>query len=124
MKRLSIYFSTIIFGLLFISCSSLDEDVEFSYPEIEENSLSDSAIIEEELPIIIPEDSVEEENITAEIKNIPIPFCEEGEFEQLYSKDRIIKISESPKIRVLHNQDNEKKICILSGEAEITRGTE
>ncbi|EJF07349.1 hypothetical protein ThvES_00005230 [Thiovulum sp. ES] len=62
----------------------------------------------------------DEPNTTIKTENLEVPFCGNGVL-VLQSGDEVVKISENPEVEIVHNQYDEKTICIISGEVEIIR---
>jgi hypothetical protein len=52
---------------------------------------------------------------------INIPNCKDGEYQALVSGDKIQKLSNSARIKIIHGADNSKKVCIVNGEAKVSK---
>lgn len=113
MKKIFLGLLPLLLSLLFFGCSSSSDNTqETAVDEINETTTP----APEENTTQPPED-----NTSVEQNNISIPSCESGEYEQLQSGDKIIKVSDEPQVEIIHNQDNKKSVCLKSGEAEIDR---
>jgi hypothetical protein len=131
---------------LFLGCSdSIDTDLEENLTEVEkpeenltevekpEENLTEVEQPEENLTEVEkPEENLTEveqpeENLTEVEKpeenltrEIAILSCDEG-YTDLISGDQVEKLSENAEVEIIHNQYNQKTICLLVGEAKIVR---
>ncbi len=135
----------LLIGVVLTACSSSDDEpVLVKTPEVNETvELEENITVPEVNETVEPEENItapevnktvepeevpevpvvenNEINTTIAPKNIAIPLCEDEEYETLQSGDKIIHKSDEPEVELIHNQDNIKRICLVSGEAEIER---
>jgi hypothetical protein len=128
-------FPLFLVGFLSVSCSNSSSSDSELIPErndtstelngtITEKEDTDSSLEENTASSLEENNNVsvsEDGETTVDFKAIPIPSCESGKYQILKSGDKIRRISLEPELKIIHNEDNEKFVCIQSGQATIVR---
>jgi hypothetical protein len=135
MKKITLGLFVPLLASFMISCSEDEKSnttvVETDEPNttIVETDEPNTTVVETDEPntTVVETDELnttiietDEPNTTVETKNLEVPFCEKGVL-VLESGDEVVKVSENPEVEIIHNQYDEKTICLISGEVEIIR---